>query len=388
MSRRPTTEETSAVHARANPGRLAPVVNPPIQRGSTVLASSARALYDHSELTYGRMGLEPHAALCEALAALEGGSATFLYPSGLAAVTGVLMALLRSGDEVLALDTVYDPTRRFLNTHLQRYGVKTRFVDVRLSPAEMIAQAGENTRLVMIESPGSLTMDMVDVPALAALAHERDILVVVDGTYGAGVLNKPLAMGADVSLQALTKYVGGHADCFMGSAVTADDRLAKRLYDGQLQIGWSCSPEDVYLMLRGLRTLHTRLARHGASALQVAGWLADQPEVTKVLCPALPGAPGHDLYRRDYKGANGLFSVILQPATASSVEALLDRLQLFGLGYSWGGFESLAINCDPQFKRRTVRREFGGPMIRLHVGLEDPQDLIDDLRAGLDALSA
>jgi cystathionine beta-lyase len=385
MSRAPIKDDTRAVHARSRVEKLTPTVNPPVVRGSTVLASSARALYDHSEVTYGRMGLEPHAALCESLAALEGGSQSFLYPSGLAAISGVLLALLRTGDEVLVVDTIYDPSRRFCDTHLRRFGVKTRYFDASLSPDAVIDLASDSTRLILIESPGSLTFDVVDVPAIAAMAKARKIAVVVDNTYGAGALCKPLALGADVSVQALTKYVGGHADCFMGAATVADERLARRLHDSQMQIGWSCSPEDVYLMLRGLRTLHTRLARHGASALAVAGWLAKQSEVTQLLCPALPGAPGHDLYVRDHTGPNGLFSFVLQPRTESAVEALLDQLQLFGLGYSWGGFESLAINCDPQFKRRTVKRDFGGPMIRLHIGLEDPDDLVADLRAGLDA---
>jgi cystathionine beta-lyase len=388
MSRAPIKDDTRAVHARSMPARLTPVVNPPILRGSTVLASSARALYDHSEITYGRMGLEPHAALCEALATLEGGSEAFLYPSGLAAISGVLLALLRTGDEVLALDCVYDPTRRFCDTHLRRFGVKTRYLDPALSPSEMIALATEKTRLILIESPGSLTFDVVDIPAIAALAHARKLLVVVDGTYGAGVLAKPLALGADVSLQALTKYVGGHADAFMGAACVKERVLANRLRESQTQMGCATAPDDVYLMLRGLRTLHTRLARHGASALTIAGWLADQPQVHEVLNPALPGARGQALFSRDYIGPNGLFSFVLKPTPDERVEAFLDQLKLFGLGYSWGGFESLAINCDPQFKRRTVKRDFGGPMIRLHVGLEDPQDLIADLKAGLDLLGS
>ncbi|HET9161076.1 MAG TPA: cystathionine beta-lyase [Caulobacteraceae bacterium] len=386
MSRRPKHEATRAVHARSQPPRLTPVINPPIVRGSTVLASSARALYDHSEVTYGRMGLEPHAALCEALADLEGGEQSFLYPSGLAAVTGVLMALLRTGDEILALDCVYDPTRRFCDTHLKRFGVKTRYADPRLPPEQLVALAGEKTRLVFIESPGSLTMEMVDIPSIVAVAHDRKILVVVDGTYGAGVLNKPLVLGADVSIQALTKYVGGHADVFMGAATAATPALAARLRESQVQIGWSTSPEDVYLMMRGLRTLHTRLARHGENALEVARWLTDQPQVAEVLCPALAGCRDHDLYGRDYAGPNGLFSFVLNPVSVQEVEAFLDRLTLFGLGYSWGGFESLAIHCDPQLKRRTVEPSFAGPLIRLHIGLEDPADLIEDLRLGLDAL--
>ncbi|MDB5452241.1 MAG: metC [Caulobacteraceae bacterium] len=388
MSRPPIKDVTRAVHARSQPLRLTPVVNPPIQRGSTVLASSAKALYDGSEVTYGRLGLEPHAALAEALAQLEGAVGTCLYPSGLAAVTGTLLALLRSGDDILVVDTIYDPSRRFCDTHLKRYGVATRYFDPRLSTDEIIALAGPKTRLMLMESPGSLTLEMLDAPALCAAARERKIISVVDGTYGAGVLTKPLALGADVSVQALTKYVGGHADVFMGAASVRDRVLYNRLHESQVQLGWACSPDDVYLMLRGLRTVHTRLARHGASALVVADWLAGQPEVAEVLCPALPGARGHDLFRRDYSGPNGLLSFVLQRKPDAAVEAFLDALELFGLGFSWGGFESLAINCDPQFKRRTAKPDYGGPVVRLHIGLEDPQDLIADIRAGLDAFAS
>lgn len=388
MNRRTPKEQTRLVHAASEPRNLLKTVNPPIQRGSTVLTSNASALYDGTEVTYGRMGLEPQLALREALAELEGGVDAFLYPSGLAALTGVLMALLRAGDEILAVDCVYDPTRRFCDTHLKRFGVSTTYVDPRLSAEEMLAHAGPKTRLILLESPGSLTFEIQDVPAIAQAARARGLLTVVDGTYGAGVLNKPLAMGADVSIQALTKYVGGHADAFMGSAAVRDPRVARLLKDSQVQIGWACSPDDTYLMLRGLRTLPMRLAQHGRSALTVAEWLRIQPEVLEVICPGLPGARGHELWKRDFTGVNGLFSFVLRPGSESAVLAFLDALKLFGLGFSWGGFESLAINADPQFERRTIRPEFAGPVVRLHVGLEDPADLIADLREGLDAYAA
>lgn len=388
MTRRPIQEQTRIVHGGAGAGPIAATVNPPLQRGSTVLASCAAALYDNSELTYGRGGLSPHDQLRAALAELEGAAGTCLYPSGLAAMTGALLALLRAGDEVLAVDCVYDPTRRFCDTHLKRYGVTTRYVDPRLPASELVAQASERTRVIVLESPGSLTFEIQDTPAIAAAARERGVLTVIDGTYGAGVLDKPLALGVDVCVQALTKYVGGHADVFMGSASARDAALLKRLQDSQLQIGWATSPDDAYLMLRGLRTLPVRLARHGESAVKVAAWLQSQPEVREVLCPALPGARGHELWKRDFRGVNGLFSIVLQPAPETAVLAFLDALELFGLGFSWGGFESLAIHCDPQFGRRTIRPEFEGPLVRLHVGLEAVDDLIADLRGGLDAFSA
>ena len=246
--------------------------------------------------------------------------------------------------------------------------METRYFDPHLPTEEIVALAGPKTRLIHMESPGSLTLEMLDVPAICGAARSRKILTVVDGTYGAGALSKPLALGADVSVQALTKYVGGHSDVFMGAASAADRVHYNRLHESQVQLGWASSPDDAYLMLRGLRTLHTRLARHGASAVIVAEWLRSQPEVLQVLCPALPGAAGHELFRRDYAGPNGLFSIVLKPVSPAAVEAFLDRLELFGLGFSWGGFESLAINCDPQFKRRTTRPDYGGPVVRLHVG--------------------
>jgi cysteine-S-conjugate beta-lyase len=387
MSRRPTKDETRALHSGAGRGRMVRVVNPPIQRGSTVLIAKAADLYDSADPTYGRMGLEPHASLREALAELEGAAGTCLYPSGLAAITGTLMALLRTGDEILVVDCCYDPTRRFCDTHLRRFGVTTRYVDPRLPAEELVALAGPATKLILIESPGSLTFEVADLPGICAAAHARKLLVVADNTYGAAVLQKPLALGADVSVQALTKYVGGHSDVFMGAASARDAGVQRRLHESQVQVGWAVSPDDAYLMLRGLRTLHTRLARHGVNALAVANWLQTQAEVSEVLCPALPGSRGHERFARDFSGPNGLVSIVLQPATDEAVHAFLDALQVFGLGFSWGGYESLAIHCNPQFKRRTVTPDFGGPVVRLHVGLDDPGDLIADLRAGLDVFA-
>ncbi|CAN5253530.1 cystathionine beta-lyase [soil metagenome] len=384
MTRRPIKDATLAVHAASKPRPVARTVNPAIQRGSTVFASSAAALYDGSEQTYGRPGLEPQGALREALSALVGAKGTYLYPSGLAAITGTLLALLRQGDEVLAVDCVYDPTRRFCDTLLHRYGVTTRYVDPRISVADLMELAGPKTRLILLESPGSLTYEMQDVPAIAAAARKRRILTVLDSTYGAAVIDKPLDFGVDVFVQALTKYVGGHADVFMGAASSRDPTILTRLGVGETQIGWATSPDDAYQMLRGLRTLPARLARHGESALKVGAWLRTQPEVLEVLCPALPTARDHDLWRRDFTGANGLLSFVAKPAPESAVLAFLDALEFFGLGFSWGGFESLAINCDPQFVRRTIKPIFEGPVFRLHIGLEDPGDLIADLRRGLD----
>jgi len=237
-----------------------------------------------------------------------------------------------------------------------------------------------------MESPGSLTFEMQDMARVANLARKRGILTAADNTWGAGLLFKPLEHGIDISIQALTKYVGGHSDVFMGSVVTRDAKIAKALNDGVLHLGWAVSPEDAYQMLRGLRTLPTRLAAHDENALRLARWLQAQPEVARLYHPALPGCPGHELWARDFAGACGLFAFALAPpGSERAVNAFLNALKLFGLGFSWGGFESLAISCDPQLKDRRFRKDYGGPLIRLHVGLEDPDDLIDDLRRGLDA---
>jgi cystathionine beta-lyase len=384
----PKAEATRLIRAGKAPAALARTVGPPIQKGSTVLLPSAAALYGDSHVTYGRAGLAAQQALVSALAELEGASAVQLYPSGVSALAGAMLAVLSAGDEVLASDAVYRPTRRFCDRVLARFGVSTRYFAANAEPQAVMALAGPKTRLIVLESPGSLTFEMQDAHAIAGLARERGILTLMDNTWAAGLLFKPLVHGVDISVQALTKYVGGHSDVFMGSAATASRQLAQALQNGVHDLGWSVAAEDAYLMLRGLRTLPTRLARHGASGLKIAAWLETQPEIAQVLHPGLPGASGHALWARDYGGAAGLFSIVLKPASDAAVYAFLDALRLFGLGFSWGGFESLAVNCDPQLGVRKAKRRYGGPIVRFSIGLEDPDDLIADLRKGLDALAA
>lgn len=394
----PQTDKTSQARRDGRRTRLlrvgskvkaeAQTVAPPLQRGSTVLLPDARALYDYSQTSYGRQGLSMQAALAEAVGELEGAPPARLFPSGLAAITATLQALLKSGDEILAAGCAYGPSRRFCDGVLKRYGVNTRYFAAAASPDEVIDMVGPSTRLILLESPGSLTFEIQDTPAIAAAARERNILTAIDNTWGAGLLHEPLALGVDVSLQALTKYVGGHSDVFMGSACSLDPQILAQIDGFQRDFGLGVSPDDAYFMLRGLRTLEVRLKRHGENALNVATWLENQPEVRQVLCPALPGAPGHDLWKRDFKGLNGLFGLVLAPGSEARVEAFIDALRLFGLGFSWGGFESLAIHCDPQLKLRPDKPRFEGPVVRLHVGLEDPEDLIADLRQALDAYAA
>lgn len=380
------SEPTRLIHGNAREAALPRTPAPPVQRGSTVLLPTAKALYDSSHINYGRGGLATHQALRDALAELERAEKAFLFPSGLSAITGTLQALTASGDEILICDSVYNPTRRFLDGTMSRFGVRARYFDPAADVATIAGMITPATRLIYLESPGSLSFEMLDVPTIAQLARSRGLLTMIDNTWSAGVLFKPLEHGVDVSIQALTKYVCGHSDVFMGVAAVRGEAAA-RLAQTSYEIGWAVSPDDAYLALRGLRTLHARLAHHGASALKVATWLAQQPEVHSVLCPALADCPGHDLWRRDFIGICGLIGVVMKPVPSGAIDAMLDSLQLFGLGYSWGGFESLAIPCDPQLKSRHCSRRYAGPLLRLHIGLESVDDLIADLRQGLDRIA-
>lgn len=380
------SDQTRLIHAGTSMEPLCRTVGPPVQKGSTVLLPDAASLYDDDNcVTYGRAGLAAQSALKDALATMEGAVGVSLYPSGLSAISGALLAVLKAGDEALVVDTVYKPVRRFCDEVLIRFGVAVTYYDPLTAPEALVGQASDKVRLILMESPGSLTFEVQDVPRIAELARARGILTALDNTWGAGFLFRPLEHGVDLSLQALTKYVGGHSDVFMGSAAARDPALVRQLDDGVHHLGWSVSGDDAYQMLRGLRTLPTRLAAQGEAGLAVATWLQGQPEVAALYHPALAGCPGHEIWTRDYRGACGLFAIALKPAPQAAVDAFLDALEVFGLGFSWGGFESLAIWCDPQLKRRRFRRDYGGPLIRLHVGLETPADLIADLRQGLDA---
>jgi len=385
---RPPKDATRLIRAGQAPGKLAHTVGPPIQKGSTVLLADAASLYDTAQPTYGRGGLATQETLMSALAELEGAAEVRLFPSGLAAMTGAMLAVLKTGDEILVTEAVYKPTRRFCDHVLRRFGVGVRYYRPRTAPETLIAMASAATRLLVLESPGSLTMELQDAPAIARLAKVRGIITLMDNTWAASLYFKPLAHGVDISVQALTKYVGGHADVFMGCAAAVDPAICTALDQAIWDFGWAVAPEDAYQMLRGLRTLATRMARHQESGLAVAAWLEGQPAVAQVLHPALPASPDHAIWRRDYTGAAGLFSVVLKPCPTRAVHAFLDALKLFGLGFSWGGFESLALDADPQFDLREGGSPFAGPVVRLNIGLEDPDDLIDDLRCGFEALAA
>ena len=383
---RPPSDATRLIRAGHAPAKLVRTVGPPIQKGSTVLLESAAALYDIDQVTYGRAGLGTQETLASALAELEGAAAVGCSPRGWPLSPAPCWPCSKAGDDILVTDAIYKPTRRFCDRVLTRFGVGVRYYAPRTQAQALLAMAGPATRLIVLESPGSLTFEMQDAPAIARLARSRGVLTLMDNTWAAGLYFKPLAHGVDISVQALTKYVAGHADVFMGSAATTDPALAGALDHAIWDFGWAVSPEDAYQVLRGLRTLPTRMARHQASGLAVAAWLSNQPQVAEVFHPALPGSPDHALWKRDFTGAGGLFSVVLQPCPKAAVHAFLDALKLFGLGFSWGGFESLALHGDPQFDVRASRPSFAGPVVRLNIGLEDPEDLIEDLRRGFAAL--
>ena len=388
---RPHADATRLAHAgdseAARLGHAARTVSPAVQRASTVLLPNAASLYT-AQPSYGRGGLGVQAALEATLSELEGAYATRVFSSGAAAITAALMTVLSADDEVLVSAGAYAPTRRFCEGMLARFGVATRFFAPNASTEEVLGLAGPATRAIFLESPASLSFEMQDVAAIASGARARNVLTLIDNTWGAGLLFKPLAHGVDLSIQALTKYASGGSDVFMGSVAVGEAGLADQLTRIVWDTGWAVSPDDCYTVLRSLRTLPVRLARHGASALQVAGWLAGRPEVAEVLCPALPGAPGHALWRRDFTGANGLFGVVLRPGPLRASHAFLDALRLFGLGFSWGGFESLAILADPQVRNAERGWSRQGALMRLHIGLEDPGDLIADLSGALDAFTA
>lgn len=372
------------VHAGRSRGRT---VGPVIEKGSTVLMPNAAALYDETHVTYGRGGLASQEALAEALCELEGAMRVRLFPSGLSAVTGSLLAVLKAGDELLVTDAIYKPTRRFCDHVLVRFGVTPRYFDPTLSADGLELLLTPKTRLILMELPGSLTFEMQDAPGIARMARSHGVLTLLDNTWAAGFWFQPLAHGVDISVQALTKYIGGCSDIFMGSAATADPDLAIDLDHAVRDVGWSVSPEDAYELLRGLRSLPVRLERHQESGLKVARWLSARSEVAQVRFPALPGTPDYDIWRRDYAGAAGLFTFVLTPRPAAAGPTFLDALEVFRLGFSWGGFESLALHCDPQFGGRSHVPDLAGPAIRLSIGLEDPEDLMADLERGFSAIA-
>jgi cystathionine beta-lyase len=382
-------DETTIVHSGLHPERHEGAVNPPVFHASTILSETVEEfrrkrknwLLDQPGTYYGRFGTPTTEALQEAIAMLEGGHRTLLYPSGLAACAGALLAFLSSGDHVLMSDSVYGPTRNFATGFLGRFGVSTSFFDP-LAGSSIASLIRPETRVVYLESPGSLTFEMQDTPAIAEVARRRGITVIADNTWATPLYFKPLAHGVDVSIQAATKYIVGHSDAMLGT-VTCTKNAWKKLKGSTYELGQTAGPDDVYLGQRGLRTLAVRLKQHWATGLALAEWIARQPEVERVLHPALPGDPGHALWKRDFTGASGLFGVVLKEGiTDRALCAMIDGLELYGIGSSWGGFESLIVPFDPREARTATRWTHKGPCFRIHAGLEHVDDLIADLDAG------
>ena len=361
-------------------------VNPVVQRASTVIVESAAKLFEPGGWTYGRHGTATHEALKQALVEIEGAEHCALVASGLLACTVPFIAFAEAGAHVLVGDNVYGPTRRFVDRMLSRLGVEATWFEATIG-AGIAGLIRPETQLLFVESPGSMTFEIPDAPAMAKAAQAADIVCVMDNTWSAGVFHKPLKLGFDISVQANTKYVSGGADALNGAMHTDNDKVLSALKDTIADIGSNVAPDDAYAVLRGARSLALRMQQHEEAALEVARWLKGHPNVQRVLHPALPDDPGHALWKRDFSGSSGLFSIVLKKSSTPQVHAFLDALDLFSLGFSYGGFESLAIHCDPQLKRTAGKIDFGGPLIRLSVGLEDPADLIADLEQALTKLA-
>ncbi|MBW4023169.1 MAG: cystathionine beta-lyase [Proteobacteria bacterium] len=368
-------------------------VNQPLVRGSTVLhpnlahQRSQSALRHEQALVYGTHGTPTHFALENAIAEIEGGTRCQIVSSGLSAITTPLLAFLKTGQHVLVPDNVYGPTRRFCDGMLAGLGIATTYYDPMISADGLEALMRPETAVLFLESPGSHTFEVQDVPALSAVAHAHGARVMIDNTWGIHFF-QPFSHGVDISIQAATKYIGGHSDIILGAVTVATDEDWVRLRDASMALGQYASPDDCWLALRGVRTLGVRLATQMEHGLVVARWLAERPEVLRVLHPALPGSPGHELWQRDFTGASSLFGVVLKPEfTVEAVAAMIDGMTLFGIGASWGGFESLVLPSTGSIHRTAGSGRFGGEIMRLHIGLEDPADIMADLERGFACLA-
>jgi cystathionine beta-lyase len=381
-------DDTKIVTAGRHPHDNHGVVNPPVYHASTILAPTLkvreerqqRRLKGERTIAYGRSGTPTTFALEDAVNAVEGGDHCNIFSSGAAAVAGVLIAYVESGDHILVADNVYGPTRRFCDGMLARFGVETTYYDPALG-AGVEDLMRDRTRLVYAESPGSLTFEMMDFTAVAEVAHKHGAFAAIDNTWASPLYFKPFEHGADISIQAGTKYIVGHSDVMIGTVATTNEAW-QALRQNYGLLGQAAAPDDVYLALRGFRTLSVRMARHWENGVKLAQWIDAQPEVEVVMHPALENDPGHALWQRDFTGASGLFGVTLKPVGRPALEAMVDNLELYGIGSSWGGYESLVVPTDPNSIRTTAQWRHEGPTLRFHAGLEDIDDLIADLDAG------
>lgn len=376
---------TRLAHIGNNPHDYFGFVNPPVVHASTVLFPDSATLVSRAQkYTYGTRGTPTTDALATAINELEGSAGTIIVPSGLAAVTVPLLTFAASGDHVLIVDSVYGPTRHFADTMLKRLGVEVQYYEPHIGGgiADLIRP---NTTIVFTESPASNTFEVQDIPAISKAAHAAGAIVMMDNTWATPLLFRPLDHGVDVSIHAATKYPAGHSDVLLGT-VSANEKCWQRLEEGFVTLGCCSGPEDVYQVLRGLRTMGIRLDRHQKTAMELATWLEQQPGIARVLHPALPSHPDHQIWKRDFNGASGVFSIVLAGGGQKQQHAFVDALDLFGIGYSWAGFESLAV---PVFLGdRTIPVSYEGPVIRLQIGLEDVEDLRTDLTRGLAAAAA
>jgi cysteine-S-conjugate beta-lyase len=390
-TKRPHRKATMVGQLGRSPRKWMGAVSTPVFRATTMIFPTVADLHaaakgEYAGVSYGLHGLPTVTDLQDAITELEGGHAALAVPSGLTATTLPFLALTRPGDHVLVTDVVYGPTRRFCELHLRRMGIDVTYYDPLLGSA-IEREFRPNTKLVFVESPGSLTFEVQDVPAIATVAHAHGAVVVMDNTWATPLFFRAFDHGVDVAVHAATKYIGGHSDVLLGLIVcsAATFPAMHRLWT---DMGITASSDDCFLGLRGLRTLATRLDRQQANGLRIAQWLRERPEVKEVLHPGLPGARGHELWKRDFQGATSLFGVVLHPVAEARVAAMLDGLELFSMGWSWGGFESLIIPTYPERTRSVTTWNPGGPCLRLAIGLEDPEDLIEDLEAGLARLTA
>lgn len=370
------------------------IVNPPVYRASTIVFDTvaqmkkATANKTKQEMFYGRRGTKTTFAFADAMNELEGGSGCYVYPCGTAAITSAILAFVKAGDHLLMVDTAYEPTRDFCTKTLANFGVEVTFYDPLIGKGiEALIQT--NTKVIFLESPGSLTMEVQDVPGICDVAHSQahDITVILDNTWASPIHFQPFDHGVDVSVQAATKYIVGHSDCMLGTA-TANEKSWPILRENSYLLGQCASPDDIYLAMRGIRTLGVRLKQHQKASLIVAKWLEQRPEVKTVLHPGLESCPGHEIFKRDFEGGNGLFSFVLKQSNVQAVTALLDGMHHFKMGFSWGGFESLILAVSGLKKMRTATQwPHDETLIRLHIGLEDVDDLIADLEQGFDRLN-
>ena len=374
--------DTVLTHAGRDPGANRGYVNTPVYRGSTIVFPTLDALEDPTpRYDYGRTGSPSSAAVEDIVTELEGAAGTLLAPSGLSAISLALMTVLKAGDELLVSDSAYQPTRRVSDGVLSRFGVAVRYYDPRLG-ARIADLFTDKTRAIFAESPGSLTFEVQDLPAIAAAARPRGIAVVVDNSWATPLFYRPLALGADIVVHAGTKMFVGHSDTMIGTA-SATPQWIKALKDTHLRLGLCASPDDCFITARGLRTLGVRMREHSAHSTEIAAWLEKQPGVARVIHPALLSHPDHAIWKRDFTGAGSVFSIELEPKTRTALAAMVDHLELFGMGWSWGGYESLALPIHPEKARSATKWSAAGPMLRLHIGLEAVEDIKADLAAGL-----